>query len=95
MHQQHEARLQSQAVDIFALIVLFADDYLSLVPWAVENGHSKRRFLHLSKRLPLELQMVVCLREANSIRDCIKSQDAELAFKKHVSHFSAGFFLRD
>jgi len=47
-------------VEIFLAVILLSDDYLSLKPSA--QNIKTAQFFRIGRRLPIELQMVLCLR---------------------------------
>lgn len=66
---------------IYALVVLFSDNYLH----AEKAPPEVFRFLRIASSLPLELQMVLCRRVFGDARDVITSELAEGAFKWALS----------
>jgi len=87
----------SRAFDLFGLIVLLADDFLRSPPDPDDDddddrdrdhGHLACRFLMVARRIPLELQMILCLRAVEQAQDNIKTNDAEGAFRD-LAHFFA------
>ena len=75
------------AAEHFATIVFLCDDLLQLKPAlaAVCNDAGApaaiQQFFAIAKRLPMELQMVLCHRVAGSRKQNIKSTESEAAFK--------------
>jgi len=81
---RHELRIElgvvdELAADIFSLTIFLCDDILQLKKYC-DGGAS--RFFATAKRLPLELQMILCRRAAKSSRDRILSKDSEPAFRR-------------
>jgi len=69
------------AAELFALIIFLCDDYLKL---RVSESTS-RRFFGMATRLPMELQMVLCLRMFRSAKTNIVIREAERAFRLLVA----------
>jgi len=71
------------AAEVFALFVFLCDDLLQLE----ETGDQKQataaaiRFFGIARRLPMEVQMIVCRRLVDSVKDSILVKDSEVAFK--------------
>jgi len=88
---RHELRvklglLDGLAADLFALIVFFlCDDLLQIKPafTTISNpaAASATRFFATARRLPMELQMILCRRAVGSSKDSVLSKDSEIAFK--------------
>ena len=82
--------------ELFAVIVFLCDDLLKLVEPSTEavvassaettTGLAVRFFL-MAKRLPMELQMMLCHRLQGSAKDHILSKDSEEAFKLLAQKF--------
>ena len=66
------------AVEIFALMVFVSDELLQL---KVTTPTPATRFFSIARRLPLELQMIICHRVVGSPKEIIRAQDSESAFK--------------
>ena len=62
---------------VFALVVFVCDDLLAINL----ATSSATRFFRIAQHLPLELQMMVCLRVAGSMKTHIRHEDREAAFK--------------
>jgi len=90
----HEVRvklgvLDALAAEIFALIIFLCDDLLQLEPIhslftsaaAATAATAATRFFAIAKRMPMELQMILCHRVVGSSKDSILSKDSEAAFK--------------
>lgn len=74
--------------DLFALIVFVCDGYLTLPVTGSPTKKQKQaaRFFKMTQRLPMELQMVVCYRYAQGMKNNITSVLAETAMKKLVKN---------
>jgi len=82
-----------QVAEVFAAMVFLCDDLLQLKaanapttskPKAIAAAASATaatRFFAIAKRLPMELQMILCHRAMNSAKESILSKDSEAAFK--------------
>ena len=89
---RHEVRaklglLDALAAEVFALTVFLCDDLLQLKPAATPA--TAARFFTIAKRLPLELQMILCHRVVGSMKQNILHQDSEAAFE----HLARVFLL--
>jgi len=78
--------LDELAAELFALIVFLCDGLLRLKParaaaTASRNSTAAIRFLNVARRLPMELQMMLCHRVGGSAKDSILSNSSEDAFK--------------
>ena len=72
------------AAEVFALADFLCDGLLQLKPAPAKSrtkGAAALRFFTIIQRLPLELQMILCHRVADSCKDSILSKDSEVAFK--------------
>jgi len=85
---RHELRVrlvpEELAAELFALTVFLCDDLLCLkTPTKVTTATATAasRFFDVVKRLPMELQMVLCRRVFRSAKDSVLSKDSEVAFK--------------
>jgi hypothetical protein len=97
----HNARVKlrlpdAAAAELFALIVFLCDDFLRIKTTTINNNTA--RFFQIAKRLPMELQMVLCHRTYHSAADSILSSQSEPAFRcvaksfandLHVAHSSS------
>jgi len=63
----------------FALLIFYADSFLQTTPAITPS--SVTRFLTMSSKLPLDLQMVLCHRMFGSAQNLILSRDSEPAFR--------------
>jgi len=80
---RHEVRvklgmLDELAAEVFALTVFLCDDLLQLKP-ALDTAAT--RFFTIVKRLPMELQMILCHRAVGSMRQNVLRKNSETAFK--------------
>jgi len=63
---------------MFALVVFVSDGLLQ----ANDTTPSPAaRFFHITRSLPLELQMVLCFRHVGSCKEIIAGKESEVAFK--------------
>ena len=81
---RHEVRVElgcfdEMAAEIFALVVFLCDGLLEIKE---ENMTGAARFFRMAKRLPMELQMVLCHRVVGSAGENIPGEQRELAFKE-------------
>ena len=75
-----EFKLPAGAAYLFALVVFATDGYLS-APATLSIQDPFYRFLQMVEKLPMELQMIVCLRWLGSMRTGITSKHVNIAFK--------------
>jgi len=80
---RHELRVrlgftEALAAEVFALTVFLCDGLLQLKPAIVTTT---TRFFAIAKRLPMELQMILCNFVAGSKKQNILRKDSEVAFK--------------
>ena len=76
--------LDELAAEIFALVIFLCDDQLQLKPAlaTIDTSNSAAlSFFSIVRRLPMEMQMMLCRRVAGSVKDSILSKDSEAAFK--------------
>jgi len=77
--------LDDLAAEVFALVVFLCDDLLQLKPAshlaATPDHTAASRFFTIAKRLPMELQMIICHRAVGSMKQSILRKDSEAAFK--------------
>jgi len=76
--------LDEFAAEIFALTVFLCDGLLQLRPPTLITSSSNPaavRFFTIAKRLPMELQMILCHRAVGSMKQNILHKDSEAAFK--------------
>ena len=69
------------AVDLFALIIFLCDDLLRINNEAITTPGTTRFFLMIRK-LPMELQMILCHRVYRSFKDGIPTHKSEPAFRQ-------------
>ena len=69
------------AAEAFALTVFLCDDLFHLNPIASNQAAAAFRFFTIVKRMPMELQMVLCRRVVGSAKNSILRKDSEAAFK--------------
>ena len=82
MQTRHEVRvklgvLDELAAEVFALTVFLCDGLLQLRP---NNSPAVTRFFTIVKKLPMELQMILCHRVLGSMKQNILRKDSEAAF---------------
>ena len=70
--------LDELAAAVFALTVFLCDYLLQLQP---ASNPAATRFFAIAKRLPMELQMILCHRAVGSAKQNILHRDSEAAFK--------------
>jgi len=70
--------LDELAAEVFALTVFLCDELLHLKPTL---DTAATRFFAIAKKLPMELQMVLCHRVVGSMKQNILRKDSEAAFK--------------
>ena len=76
--------LDGKAVEVFALTVFLCDDLLQFNSALISsdpNAAAVFRFFATAKRLPMELQMLLCHRAVTSTNQNIRSARSEAAFK--------------
>jgi len=85
---RHELRVklvpEELAAEVFALAVFLCDELLQLKPAPLASANATTaafRFFTIIKRLPMELQMILCHRVVGSMRQNILRKDSEAAFK--------------
>ena len=67
------------AAELFAVVIFLSDELLKL---GEENKNGTTRFFEMAKRLPMELQMVLCYRVMGSMKTNISGEMRETSFKK-------------
>jgi len=67
------------AAEVFALVVFVSDGLLQIKD--TTSPSSAARFFNIARRLPLELQMMLCHRQVGSDKEIIPGKDSEVAFK--------------
>ena len=88
---RHELRVKlgfpdELAAEVFALTVFLCDELLQLKPASHPAATSTPaaaaiRFFTIAKRLPMELQMILCHRAVDSAKENVLRKDSEVAFK--------------
>jgi len=80
-HTRHELRVKLGvlAAEVFALTVFLCDDLLQLKP-ASHPAAAATRFFDVAKRLPMELQMILCHFAVGSVKQNILRKNSEAAF---------------
>jgi len=71
--------LDELAAEMFALAVFVSDGLLQINDTTPSPA---ARFFKIAKRLPLELQMMLCHRQVGSGKEIIPGKDSEVAFKE-------------
>ena len=66
------------AAEMFALVVFVSDGLLQINDTTPSPA---ARFFNIARRLPLELQMVLCYRVVGSAKEIVPSKESEVAFK--------------
>ena len=79
---RHQVRLEIEwyneaAAEMFALVVFVSDGFLQIN----ETTTPAARFFSIARRLPLELQMIICHLVMGSPKEIISGKDSEVAFK--------------
>ena len=77
--------LAEVAAEVFALTVFLCDDLLHLKPMQATRSTpaaaiKTTRFFAIARRLPMEVQMILCHRVVGSPKDSILSKDSEPSF---------------
>ena len=79
--------LDALAAEVFALTVFLCDDLLHLKPALIFSNPAAASeafrffFFGIARRLPMELQMILCHRVVGSVKESILTKDSEAAFK--------------
>jgi len=68
------------AAEMFALVVFVSDGLLQVKDPTTATPAA--RFFSIAKRLPLEIQMVLCFRQVGSDKEIIAGKESEVAFKE-------------
>jgi len=73
---------KAMAGELFAIMVLSCDGYFRVASTAAQDAKSRRiaRFLSLSQKMPIELQMTLAWRVLGSSREIIIAEDSGPAF---------------
>jgi len=75
--------LDEMAAEMFALVVFVCDGLLQVKDTTPSPA---ARFFSIAKRLPLELQIVLCHCAVGSGKEIISGKDSEVAFKELAEH---------
>jgi len=83
---RHEVRVKfgfpdQVAAEVFALIVFLCDGVLQLKPALISSRPPGLRFFAIACKLPIELQMVLCHRVFESMKQSIVRNNSEIAFQ--------------
>ena len=70
------------AAEMFALVVFVSDGLLQIRDTA--SSPPAARFFKIARKLPLELQMMLCFRQVGSDKEIIPGKESEVAFKELV-----------
>ena len=73
--------LDEMAAEMFALVVFVSDGLLQINDTTTTPSPAAR-FFSIARRLPLELQMLLCFRQVGSAKEIISGKDSEAAFKR-------------
>jgi len=68
------------AAEVFALVVFVSDGLLQIKDTTTPSPAA--RYFSIARRLPLELQIVLCFRQVGSTKEIIPGKDSEVAFKE-------------
>jgi len=68
------------AAEMFAPVVFVSDGLLQIKDTTTPSPAA--RFFSIARRLPLELQMVLCFRQVGSAKEIIQGKLSEVAFKE-------------
>jgi len=82
------------AAEMFALVV-FVSDGLLKISNREQSTAPAARFFSIARRLPLELQMIVCHHVVGSPQDIIQGKDSEVAFKSLAESLLWSSFFSD
>jgi len=72
--------LDEAAAEMFALTIFLCDGLLKL-EFLNPDATEAFRFFTVARKLPIELQMILCCRAVGSMKESILSKDSETAFK--------------
>jgi len=73
--------LDELAAEVFALVVFVSDGLLQIND-STTTASPAARFFSIARRLPLELQMVLCFRQVGSDKEIFPGKLSEVAFKE-------------
>ena len=82
--------LNELAAEVFALVVFVSDGLLQVKDTTTATPAA--RFFHIARRLPLELQMVLCFHQVGSTKEIIPGKESEMAFKELARRLTANLF---
>ena len=85
--------LDEVADEVFALMVFVSDGLLQIRDTA--SSSPAARFFNIARRLPLELQMVLCHRVVGSVKEIIPGKESEVAFKSLAKSLLWASFFTD
>ena len=80
------------AAEMFALVVFVSDGLLEIND---TTSSPAARFFKIARRLPLELQMVLCFRQVGSPKEIIPGKESEVAFKSLARRLVWSSFFTD
>jgi len=69
------------AAKLFALVVFVSDGLLQIKDTTTTPSPAAR-FFSIARRLPLELQMMLCFRQVGSAKEIIPGKESEVTFKE-------------
>jgi len=72
--------LDELAAEVFALVVFVSDGLLQIKDTTPPSPAA--RFFSIARRLPLELQVILCFRQVGSDKEIISGRKSEVAFKE-------------
>jgi len=72
--------LDALAAEVFAMVVFVSDGLLLIKDTTITTPAA--RYFSVARRLPLELQMMLCFRQVGSVKEIIPGQVSEVAFKE-------------
>jgi len=68
------------AAEMFALVVFVSDGLLQIKDTTTPSPAA--RFFSIARRLPLELQMILCFRQVGSDKEIVPGKESEVEFKE-------------
>ena len=74
------------AAEVFALVIFVSDGFLQIKDTTTPSPAA--RYFSIARRLPLELQMVLCFRQVGSTKEIIPGKESEMAFKELARMFT-------
>ena len=82
---RHQVRMEigwynGFASEVFALVVFVSDGLLQIKDTMTTTPAA--RFFNIARRLPLELQMLLCFRQVGSAKEIVPGKESEVAFKE-------------